>query len=497
MTGAEAVRPLARLERLSYWYPEEIRALAEVELDLKTGLTVVAGPSGGGKSSLLRVFNGLVPHFHGGRIAGAATVFGRDVLTTPTRTLAGEVGFVFQDPEQQVVYGTVEREIAFGLENLQVGREEMVRRVGEALERLGLTALRRRSVSTLSGGERQRLAIASVIAMRPRLVALDEPTSELDRSGAEAVITAALDLVAAGTAIVVAEHRLERLLPVAGRVIAIEDGRLAPGPPSVDRASGAQSRLANPSQPVARRQPPGGGSIAWSMRGVSAGPAGAPILECPDLSGRSGEVVAITGANGSGKTTLLRTLAGLLPALRGTVERTSGRIAYLPQDPGALLHRPTVLAEVAWTLRHARPDVPATDHVAEALAGLAEFGLAGLAERDPRDLSSGQRQRAALAVILAGGPAIALLDEPTRGMDGPARTALVAAIRRLQADGCSIVMATHDEQLVREAAGRVVAIADGALRELDAGDIGGAPAEADEGGALDPGRAEALAAAGR
>ncbi len=349
MTAPDRSEALARLDRLSYWYPGDIPALADVRLDLQAGLTVVAGPSGGGKSSLLRVFNGLVPHFHGGRISGQATVFERDVLTTPTRTLARDVGFVFQDPEQQVVYGTVEREVAFGLENLQVDRDEMIGRVGEALERLGLENLRQRSVATLSGGERQRVAIASVIAMRPRLIAFDEPTSELDRSGAEAVITASLDLVAAGTAILVAEHRLERLLPVADRVLVIEDGRpvgrLEPlGEPA--RADNGPPLMPDDLQP---------GGPAWSFRDLAAGPAGVPLVECTDLTGRKGEVSAIVGPNGSGKTTLLRTLAGLLPPIRGSVERAPGRIAYLPQDPGALLHRPTLLAEVAWTLEHARP----------------------------------------------------------------------------------------------------------------------------------------------
>ncbi len=223
--------PLARLERLSYWYPGDVHALAEIDLEVGPGLTLVAGPSGGGKSSLLRVFNGLIPHFHGGRISGGATVFGRDILKTPTRDLARDVGFVFQDPEKQVIYGTVEREVAFGLENLGFERVEMTSRVGEALERLGLFELRERPVATLSGGERQRVAIASVLAMRPRLIILDEPTSELDANGAAAVVAASLDLVASGTAVVIAEHRLERLGPAAGRLIVVEDGRASERPP--------------------------------------------------------------------------------------------------------------------------------------------------------------------------------------------------------------------------------------------------------------------------
>jgi energy-coupling factor transport system ATP-binding protein len=445
--------PLARLDRLSYWYPGDVRALAEIDLEVGAGLTLVAGPSGGGKSSLLRVFNGLIPHFHGGRISGGATVFDRDILTTPTRDLARDVGFVFQDPEKQVIYGTVEREVAFGLENLGFERAEMTRRVAEVLERLGLVALRERPVASLSGGERQRVAIASVLAMRPRLIILDEPTSELDASGAAAVVAASLDLVASGTAVVIAEHRLDRLGPAAGRLIVVEGGRASERP----TGSVAEPPASRPGRSTSS------GSIAWSISDLVVGPAGVPILACRDLAGRTGEVVALTGDNGSGKTTLLRVLAGLLRPISGSVEREPGRIAYLPQDPGALLHRPTLAAEVAWTLAHAAGGNVGDG--AEIRRVLAEFGLAELADRDPRDLSAGERQRAALAVILAGRPRIALLDEPTRGMDSLARRALAEALDRLRAEGCSIVLASHDERLVAEIADRVVTISAGVATE--------------------------------
>ncbi len=457
--------PLTRLERLSYWYPGDVRALTEIELEVGPGLTLVAGPSGGGKSSLLRLFNGLIPHFHGGRIAGRATVFGHDVLKTPTRDLARDVGFVFQDPEKQVIYGTVEREVAFGLENLGFERAEMTRRVGEALERLGLVELRGRPVATLSGGERQRVAIASVLAMRPRLIILDEPTSELDASGAAAVVAASLDLVESGTAVVIAEHRLDRLGPAAGRLIVVEDGN------ACERPTGSQAEASAPR----RGRSTSAGSIAWSTTDLVVGPSGLPILACHDLAGRTGEVVALTGDNGSGKTTLLRVLAGLLRPIAGSVEREPVRIAYLPQDPGALLHRPTVAAEVAWTLAHAAGS--GSGDGAEVHRVLSEFGLAELAERDPRDLSAGERQRAALAVILAGHPRIALLDEPTRGMDGLARRALAGALDRLRAEGCSIVLASHDERLVAEIADHVVTIAAGVATQV--GVAGGAAVATD------------------
>src|ERR1700687_3086819 len=169
---------IARLTNLSYWYPgAPDAALRDVTIDIEGGLTLVAGPSGGGKSTLLRALNGLVPHFHGGRIAGSIEVHGMDVITTPTRRLARTVGFVFQDPELQTVYDAVDREVAFGLENMAMPPTQMADRVEEALRAAGISHLARRSVTTLSGGERPRVAIASALAMRPRLVVLAGPPS--------------------------------------------------------------------------------------------------------------------------------------------------------------------------------------------------------------------------------------------------------------------------------------------------------------------------------
>jgi energy-coupling factor transport system ATP-binding protein len=182
------------------------------------------------------------------------------------------------------------------------------------------------------------------------------------------------------------------------------------------------------------------------------------VLHDLELVGGEGEVVALVGANGSGKTTLLRTIAGLLAPLAGRVERRPGRIAYLPQNPSALLHRATVRSEIDWTLRRTRS-------AGDAGTVLEELGLGTVAGRDPRDLSSGQRQRAALACVLAGSPSLVLLDEPTRGMDEAARAALTAAVARVAERGGSVVVATHDQDLVAAVATRVVELREGAARE--------------------------------
>ena len=447
--------PIARLEGITYTYPgTDSPSLRSVDLEIGPGLTLVAGNSGGGKSTLLRLFDGLVPQFHGGRISGSATVADLDPLRTAIPRLAQRVGLVFQDVETQSVYGVVEREIAFGLENVAMPRAEMHDRVDEILAELSIEHLRGRRLTTLSGGERQLVQLAAVLALRPELVALDEPTSQLDPEGAEAVLAACLGLARTGRAVVVAEHRLATLLPAADRLLRVEDGRVEEdalaGPSTVGRA------------PRAAPHPRSAGTAtAWEMRGVAAGPAGragAAILEGVTLAGAPGEVVVLTGPNGSGKTTLLRTLAGLLAPLAGTVRRPEGRTAYLPQNPGALLHLPTVRAEVALTLRR-------TGHPGSPDAMLAAFGLAALGDRYPRDLSSGERQRAALAATLAGAPTLVLLDEPTRGMDTAARSSLVAAVEVLTAGGSAVVVATHDETLAAALADRTILLGKGRATE--------------------------------
>jgi energy-coupling factor transporter ATP-binding protein EcfA2 len=449
--------PIASLRSFEYRYPNGVMpALDSADLDVYDGVTLVDGPSGSGKSTLLRVFNGLVPHFHGGTVSGSAEVCGHDVITTATRLLATRVGFVFQDPELQSVYPSVERDVAFGLENIGIDQHVMQGRVVEALERTGIAHLRGRAVATLSGGERQRLALAGVLAMRPRMLVLDEPFSQLDEGGALALAATLGELAAAGTAVVVAEHRFEQLAAVAGRRITVDrGGAVDAGVLPRTRVDGRTAR-----RPLAARSVGGvPAPVAWSLRGVATGPARTPVLEGVSLDGRVGEMVALVGPNGGGKTTLLRTIAGLLTPSAGTVERASGRVAFLPQNPMALLHRPTVAAEVAWTVRGDKENEDAT-------ALLTELGLAHLAGRDPRDLSSGERQRAAIAAVLAGSPHIALLDEPTRGMDDAARDALCRVVMRMRAAGCSMVLATHDKNLAAALADRTVSVGDGAAHVL-------------------------------
>ena len=483
-------RPIARLDGISYWYPgADSPSLRDLTLEIGAGLTLVAGSSGGGKSTLLRLLDGLVPQFHGGRISGSADVAGMDPLRTSVPRLATRVGLVFQDVETQSVYGTVEREVAFGLENLGVPRPQMHDRVDETLSEMGIERLRGRRLATLSGGERQLVQLAAVLVLRPELVALDEPTSQLDPDGAAAVMAACETLAASGRAVVLAEHRLESLLARADSLLIVEGGEatgpetprdiaaLLTNPPSVVELGAAlgwdplplsvdEARAQVVEVPLTWSSGPAAAPLhrdrepALEARGLAVGPGREAILDGVDLTVGAGEVIALVGPNGSGKTTLLRALGGgLLAPLAGTVRRSPGRAAYLPQNPGALLHLPTVRAEVDLTLRRT-----GSDEEAESI--LSMFGLLGLAGRYPRDLSAGERQRAAIAVTLAGSPALALLDEPTRGMDLSSRRALGAAVRLLSARGSGVVIATHDVDLVAEVADRVIVLRHGRAVEL-------------------------------
>ena len=391
-----------------------------------------------------------VPHFHGGRISGTAVVDGMNVIATPTRRLARTVGFVFQDPELQTVYDSVEREVAFGLENIGLPASEMQSCVDQAMQGAGVSHLAGRRMRTLSGGERQRVALASALAMRPRIIVLDEPSSQLDPDGAAMVLSAASRLAAEGRAVVISEHRLERLVSSAAAMVVVERGGAA-----------SQSTDSWTAAPVVAPPPrlAAPGVEAWSLEGVTAGFGERAVLQGVDLAGRRGEVVALSGPNGGGKTTLLRLIAGALAPSAGRVERRPGRIAYLPQNPTALLHRPTLLSEVRLTLgRSGDGEAP------EVI--LRELGLLHVAHRYPRDLSCGERQRSALAAVLPGHPSLVLLDEPTRGMDAAARNALILLLARLRDAGSGIVLATHDAALRDAVADRVVDVSAGRVREV-------------------------------
>ena len=480
---------LSLLDNLSYSYPgSEGPALDSVSLEIEAGtFTLLAGPSAGGKSTLLRTFNGLVPQFHGGTLSGRALVDGVDPARTPARRMALLVGMVFQEPEAQAIAETVEQEIAFGMEQHAIAPPEMTARMDRVLERLGIGHLRYRRLATLSGGERQRVAIAALLALEPRLLLLDEPTSQLDAAGAEAVITAIEQVHARGDAtVLVAEHRLSRLLPKVEKVVEVEAGRVRmlsprdaaavlravppccelgrrtainPLPLTVDEARRGLGRRQLQVQPV---ETPAPGDELLALDGVTVAYGEHVALRDVSLGLREGEVVALVGANGSGKSTLFRAISGLSgpasgairfrgqPAPAAIAARTSVA-GLVPQDPAIALYQESVRLEITESLRYRKTATTPAD-------AIERWGLGPLAGRNPRDVSVGQQQRVALAAMLAHQPPVWLLDEPTRGADGEARAWTAARLPEHAASGGAAIVATHDLEFAATCASRVVAL---------------------------------------
>ena len=436
---------LARSDRLTFTYPEAgAPALRDVSLEIESGEVVaVLGPSGSGKSTLLRAFAGLVPHFHGGRFEGCVEVGGRDTRSVPPSELAGTVASVFQDPEEQILLSLVIREVAFGLENVGTPPTEILSRAHEALAAVGSEHLADRSVAELSGGELQRVCLASAVALRPKLLLLDEPTSQLDPGAAAAF----LDHVAGlGIAVLVSDHRPRRVLEHADRVLFLDGGRLL-----LDAAAPAARDWLGENRPIWLEGATNGRAAAQADRvcrlhGVQfAYRPGRPVVDNVDLELRRGEIVALAGANGTGKTTIAKLAAGLLTPDLGTAE-LQGRAGMLLQDPTRYCIRERADEEVAVGVHG---DRTRAGHV------LAALGLRGMEDRHPRDLSSGERERLALASVLVIEPDLLVLDEPTRGVD-PQRKAELAELLHVGSERRATLIVTHDEDFARAVADRSV-----------------------------------------
>ena len=447
---------MLKMRAASYRYPSLSEPSAgPLDLDVAPGeLVLLTGPTGCGKSTLLRLAAGLLQRHGRGEVSGAVTVGGDAPESLPPAERVARIGFVSQEPSDQIVAGTLGDEIAFGLESAGWKAHRIGPRVDELLDRMGLSPDPERAALALSGGQRQKLVIAAALAAGAKLLLLDEPLSQLDPGSARDLLGQLRRLADEGIAVLLVEHRRRAVLPFADRMVEMEDGRIVRDEP-VERGAPPSSE---DWRPAPRPAPPLGAPTAaiLSARALSHRFGSVLALDRVDVSLHPGERVALVGRNGAGKSTLLGLLAGYLP---GKVRRR-GRVVDVPQDPDLALFCATVRQELAYGPVEARL---APAEVAARVAASAEaLSLSDLLDRPPQALSRGQRLRAAVAAALSCRPEALLLDEPTSGQDAGQVERMMLGLRSALAEGL-LVFATHDLPLARRHATRVLVLEAGRI----------------------------------
>jgi energy-coupling factor transport system ATP-binding protein len=457
--------PAVEVVGLNYTFPGRDRpTLADASLSLPAGsLTLVTGPTGSGKSTLLRAVVGLIPRLTRGEMTGAVRLFGRDTLVSTPAELAATIGFVQQSPDDQICTTTVETELAFGLENLNVPADEIGRLIAATAERFGLGSRLLQATPTLSGGQKQRLVLGAVSAMQPRILVCDEPLSRLDPVAAGEWIDELCRLRDAGLTIIVAEHRIEELVRIADRVLHINDGRL------VERGAEAPAVAAPSTRYGVLRAEALLQADGLAFRFASVAP---PVWSNVSFNIHRGERIALVGPNGAGKSTLAAVLAGVLRPTHGQVawskHSASQPTVLVPQQVDLTLFNRTVYDELAFGSRQLGMPTAAIDERVRLTASV--LGLDGLLDEAPHALSQGQRVRTAVAAALAMAPRLLILDEPTTGQDGPTLRRIMDAITACIGEPGApeaLLFTTHDLRIAADCADRVFMLAEGTLTADD------------------------------
>jgi energy-coupling factor transport system ATP-binding protein len=490
-----------------YGEQQQRTALEGVSFAVGRGeFVLLSGPSGCGKSTLARSLNGLIPHASSARMTGRVVVDGLETTAHSIPELAAHVGLVFQNPATQLFNAIVEEEVAFAPRNLGLPAEEVAARVAFALDATGISPLRSRAINTLSSGEQQRVAIASVLALRPQVLVLDEPTSNLDWRGVEQVMSTLAQLDRkGGLTILVIEHRLHAVASLANRVLLMQGGHIvADGRPEDVFEENGEWLMANndggwrmesgegpfalepkdqgEGSPTLRqslfRTKPGGSRQTpqppnhpttlplVAIHGLEAAYGRRTVLQGLDLAIYPGEFVALVGDNGAGKSTLARVLAGLLRPRQGRITWNEKlrhlplgrRVGFLFQNPLDQLVCDTVEEEVAFGPHNlglaARERLETT---------LAATGLTALQHRRSAALSAGEQQRTALAAALSTSPRLLILDEPTMGQDWAHLSHLMESLIQFNHNGQAILLITHDDKLVCRYARRIILLDKGRI----------------------------------
>ena len=481
--------------------------LRNISLEIEEGeFVLLVGRTGSGKSTLLNVINGVIPNIISASVRGSISVADRDPRKTPVHEMATIVGTVYQVPESQIFSLIVDDDVAFGLENRAVDPSEIRRRVVESLSLVNLVHKMRHPTFLLSGGEKQRLVIAGVLAVKPRILVLDEPTSMLDSLGAESIFGLVKKLHEEGLTIIMSEHRVERVIGMVDRVIGLKDGTIYIDdephravakelpklgieepqvttlyrminknaeyyPISVDEFMelGVANRI-----DVVDKVDDGVGEDAILVNNVHfTYPGGVQeVLKGVNLVIKDGEVVSVIGPNGSGKSTLMYLLAGIYKPSSGSIKilgydltRLVGRdrarlIGYVFQDPDQMLLSSTVKGELEFTLKLAGIRGREAEERVKRISGY--LGINDLLDQSPHKLSVGQRRLVSVASVLVAEPRILILDEPTRGLDNETSTSLMDLLLTIKEErGMTLIMVTHNMRQVGEYSDRVFVMYDG------------------------------------
>ncbi len=482
--GVEKVE-IINIDNVTFNYPESNKsALENINLKIKEGeFVLIVGPSGCGKSTLIRLLNKIVPDYYGGTLKGEVYINGKNIDYLNKSDIVKTVGMVYQHPEKQIILQDVEREIAFGLENFNTDINVMKRNVAEVISLLALNDIKDKQTNEISGGQKQRVAIASVVSMDPDIILFDEPISQLDPIASEEVLNSIKRLNRdMGKTIVLVEQRLDKCFHMADRVIFMENGKiLGEGTPynipqninkkyhlpnisyvfkkagkdiipvTVKEGREAINSIKFNKSHIDKRQRSLGKCVMEVSKLSFEYERGSKTLNNINFKLNEGEILAVMGENGAGKSTLFKIICGLIDNYKGkvfiegenfkkfTMDKRIKKIGYLSQNPNNYFGRKTVMEEVSYTLKN----ISEYDEK-RVLKVLKTLDLIHLKDRNPRDLSGGEKQRTAIACTLITDPDILILDEPTRGMDSVAKEKLGSIIKELSKKGKAIVLITHD-----------------------------------------------------
>ena len=511
----------ARIESFTYFAAPK-PSLGQIALDLEPGeFIILTGPAGSGKTTLCYALTGVIPHAIEGTYAGQVKIDGQDLNTLRLAQVSKLCGFVLQSPEYQLFNLTVKDDVAFGPENLILPVGAVLERIADALHQVGMQGYEARNSDLLSGGQMQRVVLASVLAMHTNVLILDQPTAELDPVGRKQIYEHLLRLNREmGKTIVVADDRLSDVAPYATRIALLERGQIthmgapnaffaeravftsglripapvrlhhylesqgySPQPLDLDLGrtadqyrpllAGYGARGMEPASPPAGASPAAGAMIQFEQV-AHVYPTGQAALNDINLTIQPGEFVAIAGENGAGKTTLAKHLIGLLRPTQGrvllrgrdiarqSIARLSDQVGYLFQDPDYQIFSDSVYKEVAFALKIRR--VPKAEIEGRVMAVLDRLGLAAYRELHPYRLSRGQRQRLALASIFVHGPPILVVDEPSTGLDYAETHDIMQMLAERNRDGATVLVITHDIELVLRYSRRALVISGGQVR---------------------------------